>query len=323
MEENNNSTKSASKNKFYKWLVFLIILLAIFVAVQLIVSLTLSSKIKSVPSVTLYSYSPEVLLSDVESRAQFLAPRIQNTNFYVYKVQKGDNLWKIAKRNGYSVHTLIGCNPQLKTYNVAMNQKILIPSSGGSLHPVQKGDIWEKIAERYDIDLETLMNTNFKINSLNLGEYVFIPGKKPAVDLMNEEMQEKYALRSLFISPLGGRLTSAFGTRRHPVTGKVSTHGGIDIAAPTGTWVGAAADGVVILASTNVGHYGTAVYIDHKNGYITHYGHLSSYNVKVGQKVRAGQLIARSGATGRVTGPHLHFTVKKGGVSIDPLKFLW
>ena len=90
-----------------------------------------------------------------------------------------------------------------------------------------------------------------------------------------------------------------------------------------GTWVGAAADGVVILASHNVGHYGTAVYIDHKNGYITHYGHLSSYKVRVGQKVRAGQLIAKSGASGRVTGPHLHFTIKKGDRSLDPLKFLW
>lgn len=322
-DTSNIKPAETSKNKIYKWIIFFIIILAFFVIVQLAINFIISSKIKSVPSVTIYSYSPETLLNDIDARAQYLAPRVQNINFYVYKVQRGDNLWKIAKKNGYSVHTLIGCNPQLTTYHVNINQKVLIPSSGGSLHPIQKNDTWEKIADRYDIDIATLKKTNFKTSSLVYGEYIFIPGKKPAVDLMNEEMQEKYALRSLFISPLGGRLTSAFGTRKHPVTGKVSTHGGIDIAAPTGTWVGAAADGIVILASTNVGHYGTAVYIDHKNGYITHYGHLSSYSVKVGQKVKAGQLIARSGATGRVTGPHLHFTVKKNGVSIDPLKFLW
>jgi murein DD-endopeptidase MepM/ murein hydrolase activator NlpD len=100
-------------------------------------------------------------------------------------------------------------------------------------------------------------------------------------------------------------------------------HGGTDIKVPSGTAIAAAADGVVILASSDAGHYGTAVFIDHKNGYITHYGHLSSYNVKVGQKVRTGQLIGKSGATGRVTGPHLHFTVKKGDKALDPMKFLW
>ena len=115
------------------------------------------------------------------------------------------------KRYGYSVHTLIGCNPQLKTYNVNINQKILVPSAGGSLHPIQPDDTWEKISEKYDIDIQTLKFTNFGVFQLVPGEFVFIPGKRPAVDLMNEEMQEKYALRSLFISPLGGRLTSAFG----------------------------------------------------------------------------------------------------------------
>jgi murein DD-endopeptidase MepM/ murein hydrolase activator NlpD len=158
---------------------------------------------------------------------------------------------------------------------------------------------------------------------LNEGEYVFIPGKFPDISLMNKKMQMAYELRSLFRSPVGGRLSSAFGKRRHPVTGQIRTHAGIDIAVPQGTWIGAAAAGAVILASSNVGHYGTAVFIDHGNGYITHYGHLSSVRVRVGQKVRAGQYIGKSGATGRVTGPHLHFTIKKKDKALDPLKFLW
>jgi len=82
------------------------------------------------------------------------------------------------------------------------------------------------------------------------------------------------------------------------ITGERSLHGGIDIAVRQGTWVGAAADGVVIVASNDVGHYGTAIFIDHENGYVTHYGHLSKMYVHVGQRVKARQLIAKSGATG-------------------------
>ncbi len=323
MEQNGQTKHDKIKKIVFRWAIFLAVILSIFIIAQIWVKKTAAATLAAVPVVIIPTYPPEMLLTDVEVRMKYLAPRVRGTNFFVYTVRNGDNLWKLAKKYGYSVHTIIGCNPQLKTYNVNVNQKILIPSAGGSLHPIQKNDTWELIAERYDSDTAMLKLVNFGVFKLNEGEYVFIPGKRPAVDLLNEDMQEKYSLRSLFTSPLGGRLTSAFGKRTHPVTGKVSTHGGIDIAVPLGTWVGAAADGVVILASTDVGHYGTAVFIDHKNGYITHYGHLSSYNVKIGQKVRAGQLIARSGSTGRSTGPHLHFTVKKGNVSLDPLKFLW
>jgi len=308
---------------FFRWSVFLAVILAVFISAQIWVKKTAAKNIASVPIVKIPTYPSEQLLNDVEIRSTYLAPRIRGVRFSVYTVKPGDNLWKLAKQYGYSVHTLIGCNPQLTTYNISTRQKLLIPTSGGSLHPVQKNDTWEIISDKYDVPAENLKLTNFGVFELVPGEYLFIAGKPPAVDLMNESMQEKYALRELFVSPLGGRLTSAFGKRVHPITGKVSMHGGIDIAVPEGTWVGAAADGVVILAGSNIGHYGTAVYIDHKNGYFTHYGHLSYINVKTGQKVKARQLIAKSGSTGNSTGPHLHFTIKKGDTSIDPLKFLW
>jgi murein DD-endopeptidase MepM/ murein hydrolase activator NlpD len=311
------------KSIVIRWFLFVALLLCVSIFVQLTIAKKTSAIVSSVPSVSVPSYSREVLLNDVEARAKYLALRVKDTNFFVYSVQPKDNLWKIAKKYGYSVHTIIGTNPQLKTYEVNINQKILLPSSGGSLHPVQDNDTWKKIAERYDVDEKMLQNTNFGTSSLVPGEYVFIPGKTPAIDLMNKDMQTKYELRSLFRSPLNGRYSSVFGKRKHPVTGQSSFHGGVDIAVPLGSWVGAAADGVVTVASHNVGHYGTAVFIDHKNGYITHYGHLSSIHVKVGQKVKKGQLIAKSGATGRVTGPHLHFTIKRGDKSLDPMKFIW
>jgi murein DD-endopeptidase MepM/ murein hydrolase activator NlpD len=107
------------------------------------------------------------------------------------------------------------------------------------------------------------------------------------------------------------------------VTGQQGFHAGIDIAVPEGSWVGAGADGVVTVAGDGIGHYGKAVFIDHEDGYETQYGHLSKIFVHVGQRVKARQLIAKSGSTGRVTGPHLHFTIKKNGVPKDPLRYIW
>jgi murein DD-endopeptidase MepM/ murein hydrolase activator NlpD len=311
------------KNVVIRWIIFIILVLSGCVFFQIIVTKKASAIISSVPIVSIPSYSHDILLNDIEARAKYLALRVKDIHFFVYSIKPKDNLWKIAKKYGYSVHSIIGTNPQLKTYEVNLNQKILLPSSGGSLHPIQDNDTWDKIAERYDVDSKMLQDVNFGILTLVPGEYVFIPGKQPAIDLMNKDIQAKYELRSLFRSPLNGRYSSVFGKRKHPVTGHSSFHGGVDIAVPSGTWVGAAADGVVTVASHNVGHYGTAVFIDHKNGYITHYGHLSKINVRVGQKVKKGQLIAKSGATGRVTGPHLHFTIKKGDKALDPMKFIW
>jgi len=308
----------------FRWSIFIISLICIYSFVNTKVHAIAQANLNSALVVKLPDYTKEQLINSVENRITYLLTRTKGIRFFIYKVKPGDNLWKIAKKQHYSVHTIIGCNPQLKTYNVSVNQKLLIPSSGGSLHPVQEGDTWSSIAEKYEIEEDVLRKTNYLIpDDLTDVSYIFIPGRRPAVELLNQDMQEKYALRDLFVSPLNGRLSSFFGTRKHPVTGKISKHGGLDIAVKTGTPVAAAASGVVIVASTDVGHYGTAVFIDHKNGYITHYGHLSKILVKVGQKVRQGQIIAKSGSTGRSTGPHLHFTVKKNGVNMDPLKFLW
>lgn len=308
----------------FRWSIFIIGLICIYSFINTKVNAIAQANLNSAAVVKLPDYTKEQLISSVEDRITYLLTRTKGIRFFIYKVKAGDNLWKIAKKQHYSVHTIIGCNPQLKTYNVSVNQKLLIPSSGGSLHPVQEGDTWSSIAEKYEIEEDVLRKTNYLIpDDLTDVSYIFVPGRRPAVELLNQDMQEKYALRDLFVSPLNGRLSSFFGTRKHPVTGKVSKHGGLDIAVKMGTPVAAAASGVVIVASTDVGHYGTAVFIDHKNGYITHYGHLSKILVKVGQKVRQGQIIAKSGSTGRSTGPHLHFTVKKNGVNMDPLKFLW
>ncbi len=123
-------------------------------------------------------------------------------------------------------------------------------------------------------------------------------------------------------SPLNfTRITSKFGRRIHPITKKPSMHNGVDYAAPYGTPVEAAADGVVAQAKWNPGHTGNTVIIRHPNGYKTLYGHLSKYGkFKAGQKVKQHDVIGYVGSTGRSTGNHLHYTIFHYDKPIDPLK---
>lgn len=125
------------------------------------------------------------------------------------------------------------------------------------------------------------------------------------------------AFRGNLIQPVRGRFTSGFGYRVHPITGTRRMHTGIDIAAPTGTPIVAAAPGVVISAGWQRG-YGNTVIIDHGGGLSTLYAHCSRLFVRSGQRVKAGQRIAAVGSTGFSTGPHLHFEKRVRGVPVDP-----
>lgn len=123
-------------------------------------------------------------------------------------------------------------------------------------------------------------------------------------------------------SPVPGAwISSTFGHRSDPFTGKVAFHSGIDFAAPTGAQARAVAPGVVTWAGNRAG-YGQLVEINHGNGYVTRYAHNSRVLVKTGDKVGKGQAVSRVGSTGRSTGPHLHFEVLKHGRAIDPRKFV-
>lgn len=118
-------------------------------------------------------------------------------------------------------------------------------------------------------------------------------------------------------------ISSGFGYRTNPITGKRSLHNGIDIPAPKGTPIVAAENGKVIVADYMNG-YGNTVIIDHGNGLWTLYGHIKEGGilVSVGQQVRRGQTIALVGSTGNATGSHLHFTVYKNQVAVNPLHYL-
>ena len=121
--------------------------------------------------------------------------------------------------------------------------------------------------------------------------------------------------------PVNGVLLSRFGERTDPFSGEGAIHGGVDISAPSGTPVHAAADGIV-LRSEYYGGYGKLIVIDHGNGMSTRYGHLSRFDVVPGQEVRRGDVIGFSGATGRATSPHVHFEVRLGGAAVNPHPYL-
>jgi murein DD-endopeptidase MepM/ murein hydrolase activator NlpD len=121
-----------------------------------------------------------------------------------------------------------------------------------------------------------------------------------------------------FAWPVHGPITSPFGMRVDPITGRYALHSGIDIAADYGTPIQAAADGIVIFASW-YGGYGNAIIIDHGSGLSTLYAHCSAMYVQLNQPVQRGQVIGAVGATGYATGPHLHFEIRVNGVPVNPL----
>jgi len=122
-------------------------------------------------------------------------------------------------------------------------------------------------------------------------------------------------------APVKGWLTSLFGMRNSPFSGKRKMHEGVDIAARTGTPVSVTADGIVTQAETAPG-YGKLVVVDHGYGYKTYYAHNSKIFVRVGQRVTRGETISAVGNTGSSTGSHVHYEVRRNGVPINPRKFL-
>lgn len=158
-------------------------------------------------------------------------------------------------------------------------------------------------------------------------DLVGTPMLEDANAVMSALMRYKTARDSLDDAPvhmpISGtfRQSSNFGNRRDPFTGTLAFHSGMDFSAPTGTTVVSAASGTVTYVGTRSG-YGMVVEVTHGNGLMTRYAHLSGYLAREGQKVRTGTPIAKVGSTGRSTGPHLHFEIRKADDAINPKAFL-
>jgi murein DD-endopeptidase MepM/ murein hydrolase activator NlpD len=161
----------------------------------------------------------------------------------------------------------------------------------------------------------------------------FVPATAADIDFKSEvasladEFDRFAKLRSIaqrlpLKRPIGtADISSRFGARKDPFLGRLAMHTGVDFRAPTGLPAKSVADGTVIAAGYN-GGYGNMVDVDHGNGVVTRYGHLSKIAVKVGEKVVAGRRVGSVGSTGRSTGPHLHYEIRINGKAIDPMDYL-
>jgi len=137
--------------------------------------------------------------------------------------------------------------------------------------------------------------------------------------LMDDRLARKSVPTTMPVT--AGYYSSNYGYRLDPITGRSTFHTGVDIIAPAGTAIMAAAGGVVSFSGF-MAEYGNVVEVDHDNGLTSRYAHLSKSMVKIGDVVLKGQLIAQVGTTGRTTGPHLHFEVREKGIPLNPNKFL-
>jgi len=236
---------------------------------------------------------------------------LPDLKFYYYKVKPGENFWTVLSRSNLDMDTLISVNSLSGPYDIKPGKKIFIPNMRGI---IKKGAQKQKIVSiliKYIIKKEYVLKTN-RCKFLNK-KYLFIPCAK----LSN--LEKSLFLGTGFMYPLKkGKRTSGFGTRQNPFNKKMyEFHKGIDLACPIGSKVFSSRGGKVMFAGYK-GGYGRLIIIKHEHGYLSFYGHLDKPLVKKGQIVRAGQVIAKSGNTGRSTGPHLHFEIRKNNRAINP-----
>lgn len=233
----------------------------------------------------------------------------------VHTVQAGETLWDIAQAYGITVDSIVSANDLTNPNRLRVGQKLEILTVKGVLHEVAAGEsLWE-IARRYKVSLDEIVEVNSIADPSRIQPKtkLIIPGATRV--LRSDALVVNGQLQKAFDWPVRGRISSTFGPR----WGRM--HNGLDIAVNTGTPVRAAADGRVTFAGWN-GGYGILVIIDHGNGVETRYAHNSRVNVKVGQQVSRGQIIAYSGNTGNSTGPHVHFEIRYKNNPVNPQLYL-
>jgi len=266
--------------------------------------------------------------------------------YFTYVVQQGDTAASIAARHGIQLESLLWNNSELRTDPdlLLIGEELTIPTRDGILYTVRLGDTLLDIADIYQADVESIVGLS--PNEIGDADYVLegsvllLPGAVPPpppppavtpepffaaaapeeaspADGYSSAPPAASAGASGLIWPVVGTLNDYFGSPR----GGGTYHSGIDLGAPTGTPIAAAASGQIVLVSAG-GGYGNYVVIRHDDGSETLYAHLSQTYVVQGQWVAQGEAVGAVGATGWATGPHLHFEVRVGGAAVDPLYYL-
>ena len=244
-----------------------------------------------------------------------------SSGIITHVVTSGESLEDIASQMGVTTDELLADNGLVSASEVIAG-RTMYAAAGGLVHVIKRGQTLTDISITYGVSVEKIAQENgiSDPGKINAGQRIVIPGAN--TNLWKTVIRLSHGQESRFIWPLEGEVTSPFGWRIHPVFGTKQHHNGIDIDVPEGTIVHAAAPGTVHQIYNDPEGYGTALVLEHADGYLTVYGHLSSVLVSVGQYVEVGQPVAESGNTGVSTGPHLHFEVRHGEFPIDPQRYL-
>ncbi len=235
--------------------------------------------------------------------------------FYSYRVKENENFWVVMSKCSLDMDTLMSVNNLTSPFQVEPGTIIYIPNMRGVIIPGESLKTLYSVITGEKINIKYVKAVN---KSENLDKkFLFIPCGKIS------KIEKSLFLGTAFFSPIRfGQKTSGFGTRRNPFNSRrMEFHKGIDLGCHTGTTVHAARKGEVVFTGYEEG-YGKLVIIEHEFGYRSYYGHLGKSLVKSGQIVKPGEIIALSGNTGRSTGPHLHFEIRKNGMAINPQTFL-
>jgi murein DD-endopeptidase MepM/ murein hydrolase activator NlpD len=201
------------------------------------------------------------------------------------------------------------------------------PKGRGVYHVVEKHQTLYRICKTYGVDLKEVASLNgiSDPSKIQTKQRIFIPGAKKVLeveiyfdDVVAEQGEEaKITYKKLdFIWPVEGKINDVFERAEN------RRHQGIDISSPIGTPIKASNAGMVIYSNNTIKGYGNLIILRHSEGYVTVYAHNQMNLVEEGAKVEKGQIIGRVGRTGRATGPHLHFEIRRNNKAMDPMLFL-
>ena len=239
----------------------------------------------------------------------------------VHVVNRGDTLMSIARRNQVPVAELARANHLDQSAKLSLGMKLTVPGTkSASVAPAA-----QPVAAAPVQPVATVAPPATKLASAG-GP----PQSARLASATTNVVEEKPVVEAVSVKP--SEATGALPTFRWPVRGKVITsygaktngksNDGINLAVPEGTPVKAAEDGVVAYSGNELKGYGNLVLVRHSNGYVTAYAHASELLVKRGDTIKRGQIIAKSGQSGEVGSPQLHFEIRKGSSPVDPLQFL-
>lgn len=288
--------------------------ITIFLSIS-INSFALHKEIQTIKNLNIQDEKVRSLRKDIRRSIYIIKSRkdqglMPDLKFYKYRVDKKDSFWKIIAKTSQDIDTLYTVNDLSCPDDIFNKKLIFIPNMRGVIHKVKKRETIQDIARQYKIEKDYIYKAN-NLTALNK-KYLFIPCARIS------NLERSLFLGVGFASPImNGYRTSNFGTRIDPFNKEFQFHSGVDIACPIGTKVYAARNGKVIFTGYK-GGYGLLVIIKHEHNYSSYYGHLSRILIKTGSSIKRGDVIAYSGNSGRTTGPHLHFEVRKNTVPKNP-----